>query len=72
MAVDYKLVQPTKFVVTLRLPDGVSQEDMCRYIRESVQSWKGSYHPEDPLFSLNPKSVKVEKYFYDKKRKPVR
>lgn len=48
------------FRVTVTIPDGVSVAEMRAYIREAVQTWCGSFDPEnDPLFDLDYDSVKV-------------
>lgn len=47
-----------KFLVTV--PDNlVRKSEFREYIRSSIQSWKGCFHPEDELFSLRPQDVKV-------------
>lgn len=48
-----------QFRVKIAIPEGVSVVEMKEYIRESVSSWAGSLHPDEPLFDLNRKSVKV-------------
>lgn len=45
------------FIVTIEYDDEIGAEAVREYVRDSVQSMKGSYHPEDPLFYL--KSVAV-------------
>ena len=45
--------------ITLERPPGVYMEDLKRYIEDAVASWKGQFHPEEPLRHLNGDSVKV-------------
>jgi hypothetical protein len=47
------------FEVRVLLPEGVTIGQMESYIRESVQSMCGCLSPDDPLFDLNKKKVKV-------------
>ena len=49
----------TSFTVTLDLPHGVDRARMCEYIREAVAANIGMLPPEDPLFHLDRKSVRV-------------
>ena len=46
-------------VVRLKLPVGATKRDAERYVRDSVQSWKGGMSPDDPMFDLDYKTVKV-------------
>lgn len=47
-----------KFIVTV--PDNIVNKSQFRdYIRSSIQSWKGCFHPEDDLFALRPQDVKI-------------
>lgn len=49
-----------KFNVQVKMPDGVSVEDMKAYILDAVSCWRGSLQPQvDPLFDLDPNKVKV-------------
>lgn len=46
--------------VTIDLPQGVTGREMQDYIREAVQSWKGSKLPDDTnLVNLNHETVRV-------------
>jgi hypothetical protein len=47
------------FEVRVNLPDGVTSSQMKQYILESVQSMCGCLSPDDPLFELDRKNVKV-------------
>lgn len=57
--------------VTLDVPDGVNDTEMKAYIEEAVAVWKGQKHPEDPLFDLDGKSVKVSKPHKPKRQLPM-
>ncbi len=37
-------------VVTLKVPDGVTQARVQTYVRDAVASWNGGMDPEDELF----------------------
>lgn len=47
------------FLVVLRLPKGASATDAVEYIRNAVISERGLRHPRDPMFHLDPGSVRV-------------
>ena len=47
------------FTVTLDVPEDADEADVIHYIHNSVASWKGSLHTEDPMFELDPDSVDV-------------
>lgn len=49
-----------KFEVQVEMPRGVDLLRMKEYIEESVQSNVGMLHPDDPLFHLERKKVKVK------------
>ncbi len=51
--------ETTKFVVELKVPDGVSLTDMKEHIRTEVISGIGLRHPSDPITNLERKWVKV-------------
>lgn len=46
------------FKVSLDVPVGVTTTEVKEYIMNSVASWKGQLHPENPLINLDPESVK--------------
>lgn len=48
------------YVVQLVRPDGVGRKEMAGYIEEAVSSWKGQYHPDNPLFDIDEDAVKVK------------
>lgn len=48
-----------RFIIEVRLPDGVGVNDMKRYISNAVKVDCGSLSPKDPLFNLDRPSVKV-------------
>lgn len=48
------------FKIYLDLPAGVSPKEMKSYIEDSIQSWCGSYPPEEPMFHLNRDTVHVD------------
>jgi len=57
------------FKVSVDLPDGCKIAEMRDYIEESVATWKGCKHPEEPIFDLDWKSVKVTRIL-EKKQSP--
>ena len=56
-----------KFKVKVDLPEGCKIADMQEYIEEAVATWKGCKHPEDSIFDLDWKTVKVTRLL-DKKK----
>jgi hypothetical protein len=48
------------YTITVELPEGVSPEGMRLYIEEAVQVWCGRTSPDDPIFQLDRKKVKVK------------
>lgn len=50
-----------EFGVTVEMPDGVTSRMMVEYIEDAVATLRGSFSPDDPLFDLDPDSVKVER-----------
>lgn len=40
------------------LPKGMDEEDFGSYAQDSVRACVGGYHPNDPVFQLDRKSVK--------------
>lgn len=48
-----------EFVVRLELPAGAIVTDVQNYIDDAVCGWKGQFHPDDPLFSLDRDDVRV-------------
>jgi hypothetical protein len=49
-----------KFVVTFEAPPGVSAERLRRYVKDAVQTMCKAAQPDDPLFDLKARTVKVE------------
>lgn len=49
----------TKFIINVKLPNGMLKSEMRSYIRVAIQAWCKSYHPDDPVFDLNPNTVGV-------------
>lgn len=58
-----------KFVVKLDIPEDVTLWEMEAYIAVAVRSWRGSLHPEDPLFDLNPETVRVKRISKRRRRR---
>lgn len=50
-----------RFVVEVDVPSGVTPEEFREYIETEVQANVGRYPPEEPIFHLDRKSVKVFK-----------
>ncbi len=48
-----------EFIVSLKMPEGVSVREMTGYIESAVSIWKGSMSPEDAIFFLEGDSVRV-------------
>jgi hypothetical protein len=48
-----------RLVVSIPLPEGATRKEVREYVREAVQSMKGSLHPNDPMFYLNWRKVFV-------------
>jgi len=48
-----------QYVVTVDVPNGVPEGEMCSYIEEAVGTWRGQMDPEEALFDLNSKTVKA-------------
>lgn len=47
--------------VEANVPEGVTIGEWITYVRESVMTLKGAFHPSDPLFYLDRASVKVRR-----------
>lgn len=47
------------FVVRFEMPDGATAFDALNYVKDAVQSLKGSYHPDEPMFGLDRETVTV-------------
>lgn len=47
------------FIVQVEMPRDVTVSEMRDYIEEAVSTWKGSLHPDEPLFDLKREMVKV-------------
>lgn len=46
-------------------PDGVSDAELAGFIWDALESWGGSFHPEDPLFhSLELEHIQISKTKY--------
>lgn len=41
-----------RFLVSLKVPLGVTRTDTERYLREAIQCWHQSFSPNDPLFGV--------------------
>ncbi len=52
LALGPRTLKEERYVVSVRRPAGLSQEDMEAYIEEAVATWAGSQDPESPLFEL--------------------
>ena len=67
----YKYVTETarrrEFRVSVVVPEDVTDEDMKEYIAEAVGTWKGQMHPDEPLYELDYKTIKVTRI--NKKRR---
>jgi hypothetical protein len=46
--------------VTVTVPEEVAMKDLHQYVREAVDSWGGSFHPEDLLFGKKDTKVKTK------------
>ena len=45
-------------LVELEIPKHMDDEDMAVYVQDSTRACVGGYHPDDPVFQLDRKSVK--------------
>ncbi len=45
-------------LIELDLPMHMDDEDIAAYVQDSTRACVGGYHPNDPVFSLDRKSVK--------------
>lgn len=59
----------SEFIVSLVIPTGATKTDVIDYIQDSVGSWGGSLHPDDPLFRIG--DVKVRSMPRAKKAPPT-
>jgi hypothetical protein len=50
-----------KFIVEVEIPKNASYEDVEEYIEFAVRTERGGRSPDDPLFYLNPKKIRVKK-----------
>lgn len=41
-----------RFLVSLKVPQGVTRTDTERYLREAIKCWNQSFSPDDPLFGV--------------------
>jgi hypothetical protein len=48
-----------EFLVSVNVPDGVGVREMRAYLREAVVTWAKGGDPENPLFDLRDRDVKV-------------
>lgn len=48
-----------QYIITLKLPPGVSKQRMRAFIKEAVEIWAGQCHPEDPIFDFCRCTVKT-------------
>lgn len=48
-----------KFTVSLEMPEGMTLADMAAYIEDAVASYRGCKDPEEPVYGLDPDSVRV-------------
>jgi len=46
-------------LVELDLPKHMDDEDIAVYVQDSTRACVGGYHPDDPVFQLDRKSVKA-------------
>jgi hypothetical protein len=46
-------------LIEAELPTHMDDEDFAAYAKDSVQACVGGYHPNDPIFALDRKSVKA-------------
>lgn len=49
----------TRFTVEVTLPGDCNKEIMKSYIKDAVQGWKDGLDPDDPVYDLDPKTVRV-------------
>ncbi|MHB0978420.1 MAG: hypothetical protein ACYC1K_03425 [Minisyncoccota bacterium] len=47
-----------QYIITLKLPPGVSKRRMQAFIKEAVETWSGQWAPDDPIFDFH--KCKVE------------
>ena len=47
------------FIVRLVPPSGAEAADLRAYVEDAVATWKGSYNPENPIFDLDPDTVRA-------------
>jgi hypothetical protein len=56
-----------KFIVEVKLPECVSAERMRLYIQTAVRAWCGGMDPQDPIYDLSRKDVRVRHERQDRK-----
>lgn len=50
-----------RITVSMEIPEGADRDDCLAYVQDAIESWKGSYHPADPMFELD-RSTVVSQY----------
>src|SRR5688572_21729015 len=48
-----------EILVSFDLPDGATLDDADAYVDEAVRSWRGRASPDDPLFSLDTRTLQT-------------
>lgn len=49
-----------KFVVSVVIPEGVTEKEMIEYIRDAVTMWSKGTNPDEPIFEIGDKRVFVQ------------
>ena len=52
-----------RFTVSFPLPEGLSWSEAQDYVLEAVRTWKGSKHPDEPIFDLDWDRVEVKRAY---------
>lgn len=55
----------------MEIPEGADRDDVLAYVVDAVETWKGSYHPEDPMFELDRGSISASYVKTKGKRRQV-
>ena len=53
------------------VPEGANREDCLRYVMDAVESWKGGYHPKNPMFELDRSSISAQYVTTQKKHRKI-
>lgn len=58
------------FRVSLDVPPGCTPAGLRRYVLDAVRTWCKSFSPDDPVFDLNARTVRVERLPDQPEEKP--